>query len=76
VAGKPAEQAADDAVDARHDRPDDLSRLPRESPAEAALPWLLRRLDLLLHDARQIRLAAVAARVRPRDLPSDAPKSA
>ena len=74
VAGPPAGVPAQKAADTGPDRPDDLSRLPRESPAEAALPWLLRRLDLLVHDARQIRLAAAAARVRSRDPPGNTPQ--
>jgi uncharacterized membrane protein YccC len=43
------------------DLADDLTLLPQDSPAEDAMPWLLRRLQLLLQEAGQIRLAAAAA---------------
>ena len=63
-----ADDTADDTADnAGHpdpDRADPVSRWPLYRPAEAALTWLLRRLGLPVHDARQIRLAAAAARVR------------
>jgi uncharacterized membrane protein YccC len=49
----PAAEAADAA---------DLSRLPLEPPAEQIVPWLLRRLQVLRHDAQRIRTAAGAAR--------------
>jgi uncharacterized membrane protein YccC len=40
----------------------DLSRLPLEPPTEQIVPWLLRRLQVLRHDAQRIRSAAIAAR--------------
>ncbi len=40
----------------------DLSRLPLEPPTEQIVPWLLRRLLVLRHDAQRIRSAAIAAR--------------
>ena len=76
AAGPQAADPAEPVAETGPDRPDDLSRLPRESPADAALPWLLRRLDLLVHDARQIRRAAAGARVRPRDVAVKPPGSA
>ena len=69
VAGLPACDPVEPPAESGPDRADDLSRLPHASPVDAALPWLRRRLDLLVHEARQIRLAAAAARVRPRDVP-------
>ena len=41
--------------------PEELSLLPDGKPAENILPWLLRRLQVLTHDARHIRIAATAA---------------
>jgi len=38
-----------------------LPELPAQPPAQDILPWLLRRLALLLQDARHIRAAAAAA---------------
>lgn len=40
---------------------DELTRLPPTPPAEDILPWLLRRLALLAHDARRIHDTAAAA---------------
>jgi len=41
--------------------PADLSRLPLESPTEQIVPWLLRRLQVLRHDAQKVCVAAGAA---------------
>ena len=39
--------------------PGDSAPLPAEAPGTAVLPWLLRRLQMMQHDAQQIRSAAV-----------------
>jgi len=41
--------------------PDQLTRLPSAPAAEDIMPWLLRRLALLVHDAHRIRATADAA---------------
>jgi uncharacterized membrane protein YccC len=41
--------------------PEELSLLPMQAPAEDVTPWLMRRLQVLIHDARRIRDAAAAA---------------
>jgi uncharacterized membrane protein YccC len=46
--------------------PADLSRLPLEPPTEQIVPWLLRRLQVLRHDAQKVCAAAGAALARPR----------
>ena len=46
--------------------PADLSRLPLEPPTEQIVPWLLRRLQVLRHDAQQICSATGAALARSR----------
>ena len=46
--------------------PADLSRLPLEPPTEHIAPWLLRRLQVLRFDARQIHTAARTALARSR----------
>lgn len=43
------------------DEADALLQLPAQPPAQDILPWLLRRLALLVHDAQHIRAAAMAA---------------
>jgi len=40
---------------------DELARLPADPPAEHILPWLLRRLALLVHDAQRIHDSAEIA---------------
>lgn len=52
------------AADAPRDL-DELAQLPLAPPAEDILPWLLRRLALLAHDAQRIHDAAVLALKRP-----------
>ncbi len=41
--------------------PEELSLLPMQAPAEDVTPWLMRRLQVLIQDARRIRDAAAAA---------------
>ncbi len=41
--------------------PEELARLPAQAPADNIMPWLLRRLALLVHDAQRIHGAAAAA---------------
>jgi uncharacterized membrane protein YccC len=41
-----------------------VDTLPQEPPSDDPLPWLLRRLQLSLHDARRVRVAASAALAR------------
>ena len=53
------------AADTARTDPEDLSLLPKESPARDILPWLQRRLRVLVHDAQQVRAAATAATQRP-----------
>jgi uncharacterized membrane protein YccC len=47
----------------------ELSRLPPEAPAENILPWLERRLQLLVHDGSQVRNAALQALAAERRTP-------
>ena len=55
--------ATDKTVDAPTMAADNekLSQLPAGAPTENILPWLLRRLQMLTHDARLIRVAAAEA---------------
>jgi len=41
--------------------PEALSMLPSQAPALDAMPWFVRRLQVLVHEAQQIRVAALAA---------------
>jgi hypothetical protein len=54
--GAPAIEAAPAAAP----QEEEAALLPRETPAQDVLPWLLRRLRLLVHDAAMIRRAALA----------------
>ena len=45
-----------DAID-----PEALSMLPAQAPALDAMPWFVRRLQVLVHEAQQVRTAALAA---------------
>ncbi len=63
AATKAAPAMAADAAD-----PADLSRLPQEPPTEQIVPWLLRRLQVLRFDARQIHTAARTALARSRSV--------
>jgi uncharacterized membrane protein YccC len=82
--GGPAEQAlaeARQALDASLDlatsgaapvdaaSTEELVLLPMQAPAQDAVPWLLRRLQLLAQDARRIREAAASALARVRAAP-------
>lgn len=40
--------------------PEALSMLPAQAPALDAMPWFVRRLQVLVHEAQQIRVAALA----------------
>ncbi len=60
-----AKAAADEAADALDPVEGEeplLAQLPRSSPTLDLLPWLQRRLQVLVRDARQVRLAAAALR--------------
>ena len=41
--------------------PEELSLLPTQAPAQDVMPWLRRRLQVLVHDAARIHDAAVGA---------------
>ena len=41
--------------------PEALSTLPAQAPANDAMPWFVRRLQVLVHEAQQIRAAALGA---------------
>ncbi len=41
--------------------PEALALLPAQAPALDAMPWFVRRLQVLVHEARQVRAAALAA---------------
>jgi hypothetical protein len=72
-----ARQALDDSLDLATSgaatvdgaSAEELALLPMQAPAQDAVPWLLRRLQLLAQDARRIREAAASAlasvRARP-----------